>query len=145
MPLVGLLHWSSFQEEQKETRKQLLWHPRRTKSYVKKLNNFSTPKKSTSGYLLHSTFKKLGEEKTSVCTRTRGGSETSLNTVVPENVKVYEPVCEIVFDFLKFFQKLPSAYIFINCPNLSKLVKFVKIVFDKYLNFLKLLNISKIF
>ncbi len=38
-------------------------------------------------------------------------------------------------NFLKFFQKLSSAYIFINCTNLSK---FVKIVFDTYLNFIKL-------
>ncbi len=34
-----------------------------------------------------------------MCTGTRGRSETSLNTVVHENVKVYyEPVCEF---FLK--------------------------------------------
>ncbi len=38
---------------------------------------------------------------------------------------------------LKFFQKLPSGYIFINCTNL---LKFVKIVFDTYLNFIKLSN-----
>ncbi len=41
----------------------------------------------------------------------------------------------------KFFQKLPSDNIFINCTNLSKLVKTV---FDAYLNFIKLLNICKI-
>ncbi len=41
-----------------------------------------------------------------------------------------------VWKFLKFFQKLPSAYIFINCTNSSKFVKFVKIVFDIYLNFI---------
>ncbi len=35
-------------------------------------------------------------KKTSVCTGTHGGSETSLNTVVHENVKVY------VNSFLKF-------------------------------------------
>ncbi len=80
-----------------------------------------------------------------MCTWTCGGSETSLNTVVYANVKVYEPVCVFFWNFLKFFQKLPSAYIFINCTNLSKLVKFVKIVLDTYLNFIKLLNISKIF
>ncbi len=59
---------------------------------------------------------------------------------------IYEPVCEFFFwNFLKFFQKLPSAHIFINCTNLSKFVKLVKIVFDSYLNFIKLANISKIF
>ncbi len=43
--------------------------------------------------------KAVSEIKTSVCTGTRGGSETSLNTVVHENIEVYEPVCKI---FLKF-------------------------------------------
>ncbi len=33
------------------------------------------------------------------------------------------------WNFLKFFQKLPSAHIFRNCTNLSKFVKFVKIIF----------------
>ncbi len=41
------------------------------------------------------------------------------------------------FNFLKFFQQPPSAHIFINCTNLSKFVKFVLIVFDTYLNFIK--------
>ncbi len=50
-----------------------------------------------------------------------------------------------MWNFLKFFQKLLSAYIFINCTNLSKFVKFVKIVFNAYLNFIKLSNISEIF
>ncbi len=59
---------------------------------------------------------------------------------------LYEPVCGNFFlKFLKFFQKPHSAYIFINCTNLSKFVKFLKIVFDTYLNFIKLSNISKIF
>ncbi len=49
------------------------------------------------------------------------------------------------WNFLKFFQKLPSAYIFRNCTNSLKFVKFVKIVFDSYLNFIKFSNISKIF
>ncbi len=49
------------------------------------------------------------------------------------------------WNFLKFFQELSLAYIFINCTNLSKFVIFVKIVFDSYLNFIKLPNISKIF
>ncbi len=39
---------------------------------------------------------------------------------------------------LKFFQKLPSTYIFF-------FIKFVKIVFDTYLNFIKFSNNSKIF
>ncbi len=34
------------------------------------------------------------------------------------------------WNFLKFFQKLPSAYIFINYTNLSKFIKFVKILFS---------------
>ncbi len=54
------------------------------------------------------------KKKSSVCTGIHGGSETSLNTVIHENVKVcYEPVCWIFIEiFVKFFQKLPSAYIF---------------------------------
>ncbi len=85
-------------------------------------------------------------EKPSVCTGTRGVSETSLNTVVHENVKVYEPVWEIFFEIsLNFFQELPSVYIFINCTNFSKLAKFIKIIFNAYLNFIKLSIISKIF
>ncbi len=46
------------------------------------------------------------------------------------------------WNFLIFFQKLPSAYIFINCTNLWKLVI---IVFNTYLNFIKLSNTSAIF
>ncbi len=79
--------------------------------------------------------------KTSVCTGIRDGSETSLNTVVHENDKVYKPVCEFFLNFFQFFQKLLSTHIFINCTNLSKFVKFVKIVFDTYSNFIKLSNI----
>ncbi len=45
------------------------------------------------------------------------------------------------WNYLKFFQKLTSDNIFINCTNLSQLVK---IVFDTYLNLIKLSNISKI-
>ncbi len=48
------------------------------------------------------------------------------------------------WNFLKSFSKTASAYIFISCINLSKFVKFVKIVFNAYLNFIKLSNISKI-
>ncbi len=33
-----------------------------------------------------------------MCTGTRGGREISLKTVMHENVKVYEPVCEISFE-----------------------------------------------
>ncbi len=44
--------------------------------------------------------------------------------------------------FLSFFQKLPRAYIFINCTNLWK---FILIVFNIYLNFIKLSNTSAIF
>ncbi len=52
-------------------------------------------------------FKKKKKKNDSVCTGTYGGSETSLNTVVHENVKAYEPVCEFIFwNFLK------------NCPQL---------------------------
>ncbi len=86
--------------------------------------------------------------KTSVCTWTHGGSETSLNTVVHENVKVYtnQYLCEFFFwNFLKFFQKLLSAHTFINCTNVSKFVNFVNTVFNPYSNFIKLSNISKIF
>ncbi len=86
-------------------------------------------------------------QKTSACTRTCGGRETSLNTVVHGHVNLYMNQYMIFFfwNFHKFFQKLPSIYIFIKCTNLSKFVNFVKIVFDTYLNFLKLSNISKIF
>ncbi len=45
-------------------------------------------------------------------------------------------------NFLKFFQKLPSAYIFINCTNLST---FVEIIFDTHLNFIRLSNTSQTF
>ncbi len=57
--------------------------------------------------------------KTSVCTGTHGGSETSFNTVVHENIKVYyESVCEIFFEIsLNFFK---------NCPQLIVL-KIVQI------------------
>ncbi len=44
------------------------------------------------------------------------------------------------WNFLIFFQKLPSAYIFIKCRNLWK---FVLIVFNTYQNFIKLWNTSK--
>ncbi len=78
-------------------------------------------------------------KKTRVCTGTRGRSETSLNTFVHENVKVYmNQYMKFFLSFLKFFLKLSSAYIFINCTNLSKCVKFVKIVFYTYLIFFKL-------
>ncbi len=75
-------------------------------------------------------------------------SETSQNTIVHENVKIYimNQYVNFFWNFLKFFQKLPWGYIFINCTNLSKFVKFVKIVFNNtYLNFIKLSNISKNF
>ncbi len=76
---------------------------------------------------------------------TRGESET-LNTIVHETVKVYmNEFVKFFWNFLKFFQKLLSAYIFINCTNLSTFVKFVKIIFDTYSNFIELSNISKIF
>ncbi len=55
---------------------------------------------------------------------------------INQNVKFF-------WNFLKYFQKLPSPYIFINCINLSKFVKFVKIVFDTYLNFIKLFKFLK--
>ncbi len=58
---------------------------------------------------------------------------------------IWSSMWNFFWNFLKFFQKLYSAHIFINCTNLSKFVKFVKIVFDTYLNFIKLSNISKIF
>ncbi len=60
--------------------------------------------------------KKIEEiKKKTMCTGTCGGSKTSLNTIVHENVKVYcmNQYVELFFEiFLKFFQKLPSAYIF---------------------------------
>ncbi len=57
------------------------------------------------GGILTNISLKKNKIETSECTGTRDGSETSLNTVVHENVKVYEIVCEI---FLKFFQELPQ-------------------------------------
>ncbi len=63
-----------------------------------------------------------------MCTGTRGGSETSLNTVVHENVEVYYLNLYVTFFFeifLKFFQKLASAYNFYKLYK-SKFVKFVK-------------------
>ncbi len=72
-------------------------------------------------------------------TGTHGGSETSLNTVVHENVKIF------FWNFLKFFQKLPSAYIFTNCTNFSKFVKSFNIVLDTCSNFIKLSTIFNIF
>ncbi len=45
------------------------------------------------------------------------------------------------WNFLTFFQKLPSAYIFVNRTNSWK---FVIIVFNTYLNFIKLSNTSTI-
>ncbi len=45
-------------------------------------------------------------------------------------------------NFLTFFQKLPSAYIFINCTHLWK---FVINIFNTYLKFIKLSNTSTIF
>ncbi len=53
----------------------------------------------------------ISNKKTSVCTRTRGESETSLYTVVHENVKVYvyEPVCKFFFEIsLNFFKNSPQ-------------------------------------
>ncbi len=42
-------------------------------------------------------------------TGSRGGSETSLNTVVHEEVKVYEPVCDFFFEIsLNFFKNGPQ-------------------------------------
>ncbi len=61
-----------------------------------------------------------------------------------QNLHILTSMWNCFWNFLKFFQKLPSANIFINGTNLSKLVKFLKIVFDTYLNFIKLSNISKI-
>ncbi len=78
-------------------------------------------------------------KKTIVCTGTHCKSVTPLNTVVHKNVKVY------MNQYVKFFQKLPSAHIFIYCTNLTNFVKFVKIIFDTYSNFIKLSKISKIF
>ncbi len=46
------------------------------------------------------------------------------------------------WNFPTFFQKLPLSYIFINCTDLWK---FVIIVFNNYLNFIKLSNTSTIF
>ncbi len=57
----------------------------------------------------------------------------------------YTWTCRIFLKLLHFFRKMLSAHIFINCTSLSKFVKFVKIVSDTYLNFIKLSNISKIF
>ncbi len=73
-----------------------------------------------------SIFRKKLQKKSSECTGTCGGSETSLNTVVHENVKVYtKQYVNFFWNFLKFFQELPSTYIFINYTDLSKFVKFV--------------------
>ncbi len=56
---------------------------------------------------------------------------------------LYERVWEIFLEIsLHFFQNLRSAYIFINCANLWK---FVIIVFNTYLNFIKISNTSTIF
>ncbi len=58
-----------------------------------------------------------------MCTGTLCGSETSLNTVVHENVKVYmNQFMNFFKNFLKFFQKLPSAYTYFY-----KLYKFIKL------------------
>ncbi len=47
------------------------------------------------------------------------------------------------WNFLKFFSKTGlSLYFCINCTNFSKIVKFIKIVFYDYLNFIKLSNIK---
>ncbi len=78
------------------------------------------------------------KKKNSVCTAgTPDGSETSLNTVVHKNIKVYGNYVKFFLKFPKFFQKLPSAHIFINCTNLSKFVKFVTV-------YIKTRNLSKI-
>ncbi len=83
---------------------------------------------------------------TNVCTRTRSGSETSLITGCAwECQSIWTSMWIFFGNFLKFFQKLFSAYIFINCTNLSKFIKFVKIVLNAYSNFIKLSNITKIF
>ncbi len=82
-------------------------------------------------------------KKTGVCTGTCGRSETSLNAVAHDSIRMHINKYEkIILKFLKFFQKLRSASIFINYTNLSKLVK---IIFDANLNFIKVSNISKIF
>ncbi len=63
------------------------------------------------------------KKKSSMCTGgTRGGSETSLNRAVYENVKtMYEPLCEIIFGIsLNFFK---------NCP---RLMYFFKNLFLSY-------------
>ncbi len=61
-------------------------------------------------------------------------------------MKFFSTVFKVSLIFLEisfnFFQKLPSAYAFINWINLSN---FVKIILDTYLNFIKLSNVSKIF
>ncbi len=61
-------------------------------------------------------------EKTSVCTGTHDESETSLNTVVYENVKVY------MNQYVKLFLKFPQIF-FKNALSLYfyKLYKFIKI------------------
>ncbi len=84
--------------------------------------------------------------KTSVCTRTRCGSETSWTQLCMRmSTYIMKQYVNFFFNFLKFFQKLLSVHIFINCTNLSKFAKFVKIVFHIYSNFIKLSNIPKIF
>ncbi len=79
-----------------------------------------------------------------MCSWTHGKRETSLNEVARESIRLYcvcDGICEHVFEIsLNFFQKPPAAHIFINCINLSK---FVEIIFDTYVNFIKLSNILK--
>ncbi len=108
--------------------------------------NTSTWRIPETSFKTYTTSTKVVLKNNCVCTGTCGGSEMSLNTVLHENVKVYtNQYVNFIKNFLKFFQKLPSAYIFINCINWLKLVKFVKIIFHAYLNFIKLSNSLKIF
>ncbi len=55
---------------------------------------------------------------------------------------IWTSVINFSRNFLKFFQKLPSVYIFINWINLWK---FVIITSNTYLNFIELSNTSAIF
>ncbi len=56
---------------------------------------------------------------------------------------LYEIFFEISLNFFKNYPQL--IFLYVNRTNLSKFVKFVKIIFDTYLNFIKLWSISKIF
>ncbi len=58
-----------------------------------------------------------------------------LHMTISDYIMYMRGMWKFSWNFLKFFQKLPSAYIFVNCTNLSKLD--VKIIFDTYVNFIK--------